>query len=100
MIDITRWTKKCNAFLHVNFSNFRPEVKEGKEGETEKTAEQENNESDKIEKELEKDKVNNWKQKFVESTTFSLNKFAFFFLQTDEKEKEKTEENKEKEEAK
>lgn len=37
--------------------HFRPEVKEGKEGETEKTAEQENNESDKIEKELEKDKV-------------------------------------------
>lgn len=38
-------------------SNFRPEVKEGKEVETEKKAEQDNNESDKIEKELEKDKV-------------------------------------------
>lgn len=40
---------------------FRPEIKEGKEAETEKKAEQENNESDKIEKEkeLEKDKVRN-----------------------------------------
>lgn len=36
---------------------FRPEIKEGKEAETEKKAEQENNESDQIEKELEKDKV-------------------------------------------
>lgn len=37
---------------------YRPETKEGKEGETEKKAEQENNEPDKIEKELlEKDKV-------------------------------------------
>lgn len=42
----------------------RPETKEGKEGETEKTAEQENNESDKIEKELEKDKVSVNQAKF------------------------------------
>lgn len=39
------------------FDIDRPEIKEGKEAETEKKAEQENNESDKIEKELEKDKV-------------------------------------------
>lgn len=40
------------------FSNYSPEVKEGKEGaEQEKSAEQENNDTDKIEKELEKDKV-------------------------------------------
>lgn len=44
--------------LTNDFSIFnRPESKEGKEAETEKKAEQENNESDKIEKELEKDKV-------------------------------------------
>lgn len=45
-----------NFTLNIIFF-IRPEVKEGKEGETEKTAEQENNESEKIEKELEKDKV-------------------------------------------
>lgn len=48
---------KSEYLNNRQFSDYRPEVKEGKEGETEKTAEQENNESDKIEKELEKDKV-------------------------------------------
>lgn len=43
--------------MFIIVTNYRPEVKEGKEVETEKKAEQENNESDKIEKELEKDKV-------------------------------------------
>lgn len=42
----------------ISFFANRPEVKEGKEGETEKKAEQDNNESEKNEKELEKDKVN------------------------------------------
>lgn len=49
------------CFISSHFSFVfdinRPEIKEGKEAETEKKAEQENNESDKIEKELEKDKV-------------------------------------------
>lgn len=43
------------------FFYYSPEVKEGKEGaEQEKSAEQENNDADKIEKELEKDKVSLW----------------------------------------
>lgn len=52
-------TAAVNSLREPNTNSivFRPEVKEGKEGETEKKAEQENNESDKIEKELEKDKV-------------------------------------------
>lgn len=50
-----------NNFICFLCQLFRPEIKEGKEAETEKKAEQENNESDKIEKEkeLEKDKVRN-----------------------------------------
>lgn len=54
------------------FSSFRPEVKEGKEGETEKTAEQENNESDKIEKELEKDKVKDFVMKNCKKINYFL----------------------------
>lgn len=50
-----------NIFIDIFFSVwsiiFRPETKEGKEAETEKKAEQENTEPEKIEKELEKDKV-------------------------------------------
>lgn len=45
-------------YLIIIFFKFSPEVKEGKEGaEQEKSAEQENNDTEKIEKELEKDKV-------------------------------------------
>lgn len=43
---------------HLLFSSSRPESKEGKSLEMEKSNEQDN-ETDKIEKELEKDKVNN-----------------------------------------
>lgn len=54
-------SRKQNLFR--SFSNllylFRPETKEGKEGgEQEKSNEQEGTDGDKIEKELEKDKVN------------------------------------------
>lgn len=45
-------------FLTSFYFLYSPEVKEGKEGaEQEKSAEQENNDTEKIEKELEKDKV-------------------------------------------
>lgn len=53
----------CVRLIFVFHFFCRPENKEGKEGETEKTAEQEN-ESDKTEKELEKDKVS-WVIKFA-----------------------------------
>ncbi|XP_031630726.1 failed axon connections isoform X2 [Contarinia nasturtii] len=70
------WDEICSKLdLNAHLPKPEPEIKEGKEAETEKKAEQENNESDQIEKELEKDKV-------------------------EEKEKENIEENKEKEEAK
>lgn len=60
-------------------SNFRPEVKEGKEVETEKKAEQDNNESDKIEKELEKDKVRETSMKRITDLYWSL-MFTFLYV--------------------
>ncbi|KAL5292491.1 fax family protein [Megaselia abdita] len=53
------WDEICTKLdLNAHLPKPDPEVKEGKEGaEQEKSAEQENNDTDKIEKELEKDKV-------------------------------------------
>lgn len=52
-IEISIW-----IFTNFSISSCRPETKEGKEGgEQEKSNEQEGTDGDKIEKELEKDKV-------------------------------------------
>lgn len=94
------WDEICTKLdLNAHLPKPPPEAaKEGKEGDAEKKTEQDNGDTDKTEKELEKDKVCVANSNFrIIIHIFTLVWFLFI-LQADEP-KEKIEENKEKEEA-